>query len=452
MTRIPTSGSTSSTAPLPDVIRQDSEKSTGSASVIAPPDVVAAMPDGVPTPQTPPIAATPLASMKLIYETVPEDAELQLPSAVDGEIVGEPPSTPASSEHEEDVCSTDFEDLEIDEEEDEAHRERRGEDSPLSGTGSFASTHSHVGDLPEIRTFAPATEAEEGKTVAEGAESEDNPFLRGLSKRMSRGKYEKSKYVLGRGISIEESPRSSRRRLAAEKRAAAKQAGQGSLEENETEPVDENDAGDPLADGAKSPRRRYSDGDKNHLDPMARREEWLQKADSDLGSSQENESPPPNPDTRFHYEELEAKKAVAPVEKAKEKPKAEKQKRRSSKGMCHWAFDSRWAPSLLDTRELLELTVLASVSDVQPATPAALTAPPQPAALPAPEQPPALPAPEKLAAIAAPPVSETLALPAPPGPGSPMQSTEFALEEAATTDLLSASQRRREERAKLKQV
>lgn len=168
-------------------------------------------------------------------------------------------------EIEEEVCSTDFEDLDIDDD-DEFCSQRGSADDNRSQAESFASAEDQV---PEIRTV-PATPKPAGQR-------EESPFNRGLSKRLSRGKYEKSKFIFGREVSIEESPRLGRKRI-------------GGVQPDPKEAPE-------LFDRAKQYILEYPDNPNSpeFLDPSARKMEWLRTADPDMGSSQEVESPPRTP-------------------------------------------------------------------------------------------------------------------------------------------------------------
>uniref|UniRef100_A0A915HJL6 Protein kinase domain-containing protein n=1 Tax=Romanomermis culicivorax TaxID=13658 RepID=A0A915HJL6_ROMCU len=162
---------------------------------------------------------------------------------------------------EEDVNSTDFEDLEIEDDEDEympPSFEPHATGQDVSPSDSFVTANDSA--PKDSNTVSPATQKEES-------------YPPGLSKRLSRGKYEKSKFIYGREVHVEPSPppaRIIRLGLA-------------------VQPVPEE--APELFNQAKQYILAYPDvaGDG----PSSRKIAWLKTVDPDMGSSQEIEETPP---------------------------------------------------------------------------------------------------------------------------------------------------------------
>lgn len=200
------------TEPLPDILKDSTTPTTPTARpksklisasinviIAEKPDVIAPAKLHIPD-----VAEEPEEEEE--EESDEEDEEYsdeEATSSDTGEIVK--PLYSRIGEGEETVHSvSDFEDLDIEDEDGQGlppvNEETVEQVEMASDTESFVSAASN---LPQPPATAPVL-TEEEKT---------NEFLRGLSKRQSRGKYEKTKYVYGRSISIDDSPIMERRRV-----------------------------------------------------------------------------------------------------------------------------------------------------------------------------------------------------------------------------------------------
>uniref|UniRef100_A0A5S6Q1C1 Protein kinase domain-containing protein n=1 Tax=Trichuris muris TaxID=70415 RepID=A0A5S6Q1C1_TRIMR len=118
-----------------------------------------------------------------------------------------------SENDEEDVISVEFDDIDDEEDQCKSFSSKSTLADSIGESLIMESVPPESDVQVELTTSSTEKQANTAAGMDDGDDSDKSEYSVGLSKRQSRGKYERSKFLFGREIAIEESPRPSRKRV-----------------------------------------------------------------------------------------------------------------------------------------------------------------------------------------------------------------------------------------------